>query len=193
MNSVTRFKQSQAFAEYQSNPRLQWMVVAIVGMLALSLVKYFIDDLSLQQADVKQQINLLARLQSTAKQPLDEQQLTATNENFQLAIKNIPSVSSSSTAEAKALTDIEKIIGKLIKRKQINLLGSEELKVGQHPFWTVRVDISGQLNESNFIEFLSYFDQSAKNRRIASLQYSPKTSDSINLVVDMLYKRDGNE
>ncbi|WP_416305722.1 hypothetical protein [Neptunicella sp. SCSIO 80796] len=193
MNAFSRIKSSQAYAEFESNIRLQWMLVAIIIILAASFAKYLADGLNAERNEVKQQINLLARLQNAATLPLDEVKLTETNQNLQIALKNIPTVSSSSTAEAKALTDIEKMVGSLIKRKRINLLGSEQLQIGQVPFWSVRVDIAGQLNTTDFIEFLSYFDQDAKSRRIASLQYSPKTSNSLNLVVDMLYQRDRNE
>ena len=92
-------------------------------------------------------------------------------------------------AEAQALAEVEQKLGKLLSRKRLNLLGSESL-VGAKPIlWQVRVEIAGQLAELDLIELLQHFDNQNKHARIASFQYSPKTSNSINLVVDLLYKR----
>ncbi len=191
MSAIDNIKRSQSFQEFSNNKRLQWMIVIIGFILTLSVSKTLIDATDETRLENKQQVNLLAKLQSTSNEPIDENTVRSIDNLLKDALTNIPTAPSSSVAEATALAQIEQKIGKLIKRKRMNLVGSDTILGGE--FWSVRIDINGQLAESKYIEFLQHFDANNKHIRIMSLRYSPKTSNSINLVVDMLFMKVNNE
>lgn len=192
MISMQKIYQSQLFIEYKQNKRLQWMVVAIVAILALSLFKQFSDNRQQQRTQTQDQLELLARLEQTAQSNIDANIVESINMAFSGWIDSLPKAVSSSVAEAQALTEIDQNLGKLFKRKRLNLLGSEQLDDSNHVFWQVRVEIAGQLSELDLIELLQYFDNTHKHARITSFVYSPKTSNSISLVVDLIYIRAEN-
>jgi hypothetical protein len=189
MSSINKIKQSQVFLEYQKNPRLQWMVLGIVLILALSAIKQFAVQLQSQLIQTQSQLDLLARLQKTSEYSVDPNTSKAISDSYSNLIEQFPTAPSSSVAEAQALAKIEQTLGKLLKNKRLNLLGSEQLSSDNQIYWQVRIEIMGQLNELNLIEALQYFDKTHKNVRITSFQYSPKTSNAINFVVDFLFKR----
>lgn len=187
VNVINQLKQSQIASEYTKNKRLQWMLTLIVVIVVLSFAKYTLDILTDYKAEAKTQLNLLTKLTNSANSPIDESLLTSITNHLQKQTEKITTVISSSTAEAQALEDIELNVGNLVTRKRLNLIGSEELTWGDQTFWSVRIEIAGQLEENKFVSLLKSFDSSNKNKRITSMQYSPKASNSINLVVDMLY------
>jgi hypothetical protein len=189
---MQKFYQSQMFIEYQQNKRLQWMLVLIVTILALSLLKQLSDNRQQQRLQAQSQIELLARLKQSAHNNIDANIVESIKTAYSSWIDLLPKAASSSVAEAQALTDIDKNLGKLLKRKRLNLLGSEQLTDNNQVIWQVRVEISGQLAELDLIELLQHFDNQHKHARITSFQYSPKTSNSISLVVDLIYKRAEN-
>jgi hypothetical protein len=192
MTLIKKLAKSQLIAEYKQNKRLQWMVLLILCILAISLLKQFSDELSLQSNQTQNQLDLLARLEQTAQHTIDENIIASINRGYSDWLEYLPSAASASVAEAQALTEIEQNIGTLLKRKRLNLLGSERLIGSKQDIWQVRVEIAGQLDELNLIELLTHFDNTDKHARIASFQYSPKTSNSINLVIDVIYKRANN-
>ena len=192
MSVLQKINRSQAFLEYQKNTRLQWMVMLIVAILALSGLKQFADQLQVQRNQTQNQLNLLARLQKTADNTLDSKTSETIIDSYTNWVSVLPDAPSSSVAEAQALAEIEQTIGKLISRKRLNLLGSETLNNNNQLYWQVRIEIAGQLPELDLIEALEYFDLDNKHARIASFQYSPKASNSISFVVDLLYKRADN-
>ena len=192
MSVLQKINRSQAFLEYQKNSRLQWMVMVIVAILALSGLKRFADQLQVQRNQTQNQLNLLARLQKTADNTLDSKTSETIIDSYTNWVSVLPEAPSSSVAEAQALAEIEQTIGKLISRKRLNLLGSETLNNNNQLYWQVRIEIAGQLPELDLIEALEYFDLDNKHARIASFQYSPKASNSISFVVDLLYKRADN-
>lgn len=192
MNVFEQFKQSKSFDELSKNIRLQWMLVGIIIISSLSVTKALYDNLLADKISLEQQMNMLSRLQTTASQPIDEKLIISTQESFETQLTQIPNATSSSTAEAKGLTEIEDLLEPLMKRKRVNLLGSENSKAGDVQFWSVRIDITGILSPKDFIVFLSHFDQSQKKRRITSMRYSPKTSNSLSIVIDLLYKSKPN-
>jgi hypothetical protein len=189
MNMLQKFYQSQLYIEYNKNRRLQWMSVGIVIILTLSLIKFYSDQQQQNRLQTQQQLALLAKYELTAQSETDPAISAAIDTANTAWLEVLPTAQSTSVAEAQALTEIEQKVGTLLSRKRLNLLGSEQLEGAKTILWQVRVEIAGQLPEVNLIELLQHFDNQNKHARIASFQYSPKTSNSINLVVDLLYKR----
>jgi hypothetical protein len=189
MSVLDSIKNSQLASEYNKNKRLQWMIVGIAVIFALSIVKHVVDDLSETKLEVQNQLQLVARLNQSSDENFDMQNFEKISEQTELKLQEFMGVASASIAEAQGLKDIDEKIGDLFKRKRLNLLGSDEFSMGGKTFWSVRIEISGQLIESDFIQMASFFDNSQLTTRIASMQYSPKTSNSMSLVIDLLYKR----
>jgi hypothetical protein len=190
---IDKLANSQLYTEYKSNKRLQWMLAFIVLIIVISLLKQFSDKINQQRSETLTQINLLARLTQSTNNSIDENVISKQEASYVKVINTLPKASSASTAEAQALTEIEKILGELITRKRLNLLGSEPLGQNLQAFWTVRIEVSGQLSEKKLIDLLKYFDSEVQHRRIASFQYSPKISNTINLVIDLMYMRATND
>lgn len=193
MKVIEKVLNSELIKEYQSNKRLQWMVVGIAAVLVVSLCKQISVSLGSQRDATKNQLRLLSKLISTANQEFNAKELLVLESNVESALSSIKTVASASTAEAQALQDIEQKIGKYISRKRLKLIGSDEVLAGNHVFWSVRIEIAGQLNEKDFIQVLHFFDTTKEDARISSMQYSPKTSNTITLVVDLMYKRGSND
>ncbi|MGS2719900.1 hypothetical protein [Paraglaciecola aestuariivivens] len=184
-----KLAQSQLVKEYQANKRLQWMVVGIGVILLLSFLKQISVVLSDKQAEIQTQLKHFAKLKSVANQTFDSNLMQSIQAQVDSTLDNFMSVASSSTAEAQGLQDIDNKIGKYVKRKRLNLIGSEQVLAGNQEMWSVRIEIAGQVSEQDFVKILSHFDASQTTTRIASMQYSPKTSDSFSLVTDLIYKR----
>jgi hypothetical protein len=190
---INTLTSSKLFKEYQGNKRLQWMIVIIVGILCLSVVKQLMDGLSPVRLETKAQLDLLARLNNVRHLPMDTALLTSSQQQLTNTKQTITTVSSLSTAEAQGLQDIEQRIGGLITRKRLNLIGSEEIKLGGRKFWSVRIEVAGQLAEDQFISLLRFFDANQHDTRLSSLQYSATRSKSISLVTDLLYASNDND
>lgn len=189
MSFLDTINNSQLLTEYNKNKRLQWMILGIAVIIVISVTKSVTDDLSEYKLDAKNQLELLARLNHSANKNVDMQAFEEIAEQAAQQMQGFAAVASASVAEAQGLKDIDEKIGSLFKRKRLNLLGSDELNFGGRTFWSVRIEISGQLAESDFIQVASFFDNTKLTTRIASMQYSPKTSNSISLVVDLIFKR----
>ncbi|WP_102798348.1 hypothetical protein [Bowmanella denitrificans] len=193
MTSTKNELSTKLAKELHNNPRLQWLLLAVAVIIALSLIKSMVDSLAEQRGQIQGQLNLLARLQHSASSETDPEQSQRLAARLSELHDRLPVAPSASVAEAKALAEVESSIGSMLGRKRLSLIGSEPLTVGQQTYWSVRVDIAGQLPGPDYIRLLSMFDNTSGYRRIASLQYSPKTSDSLSLVVDLLYRQAGNE
>lgn len=189
MNFLDTLKNSQLVTEYKKNKRLQWMILGIAVIIVVSAIKRIADDLSEYKEEAKSQLELLSRLNQSAKENFDMQTFEDIAKQAEQKMLEFSSVASASVAEAQGLEDVDEKIGGLLKRKRLNLIGSDELRFGGRTFWSVRIEISGQLVESDFIQIASFFDNTQLTTRIASMQYSPKTSNSISLVVDLIFKR----
>jgi len=189
MSMLQQFYQSQLYVEYNKNRRLQWMCVGICIILTLSLIKFYTDQQQENREQTQQQLALLAKYKLTALSKADPAISVAIDAANTRWLEALPAAQSASVAEAQALAEVEQKIGKLLSRKRLNLLGSEPLAGAKPILWQVRVEIAGQLSELDLIELLQHFDNQNKHARITSFQYSPKASNSINLVVDLLYKR----
>jgi hypothetical protein len=184
---------SQLYTEYQSNKRLQWMAVLIVTILTLSLVKQLSEILSEQRSQTSRQVNLLTRLTQTSTSVIDPEVVRKSDDAYANLLSSLPQASSPSTAEAQALVEVEQKIGLLLTRKRLNLLGSEAIGNNGQEIWSVRIEITGKLKEQDLIEVLGLFDAKVQHRRIASFQYSPTASNTINLVIDLMYMRANND
>ena len=193
MTIFSAFKRSSLYSEYQGNPRLQWMIVVVLAIILLSLSKSLLDPLDQTRSDALQQIQLLERLKTVEASDIDESKTDTLLKAYEDITSQIPSATSSSTAEARALSDIENTIGRLIKRKRLNLVGAQDVTFMQQRAWSIRIDVAGQIEANQLPDLLRQFDSSNLNRRIASLQYSPKASGNINMVVDVLFIGEGNE
>ena len=192
MNLKQKLYQNKFFIEYQNNKRLQWMLVLIVAILVLSLMKKFTDGMQQQRSETLSQITLLEKLSQTAQNNTPVTIIESISIAYKYWNNSIPTAISGSIAEAKALTEIEQKLGMMITRKRVNLIGSEQLSDSKQVFWQVRVEIAGQMAELDLIKLLQHFDNNAQHARIASFQYAPKVSNSLNLVVDLLYRRTEN-
>jgi hypothetical protein len=189
VNLIEKFSNHQLVIEFKNNTRLQWMVVVIMAIITLSLLKQISDALDTKRIGAKSQLNLQARLNSAAKQNFDSTILLSTQGEVDDILSSFSDIASSSTAEAQALQDIDDKIGVFLSRKRFNLIGSEEILAGNRLLWSVRIEVKGQLAEKDFIQVLSFFDSNQKDARITSMQYSPKISNTISLVADLMYKR----
>ena len=190
MNDLSRITHL-AVSEIQNSRRLQWMMLAVLLILFFSLNKFVANSVTDLRVDTQRLINLAEQLQKIAEQPFDESQLTESMEQLNNALQPLPEAGSSSTAEAHAIKQVEKIIGPLLLRKRLNLLESQELKAHTNVFWQVRIEITGQLKQSDLIELLAHFDPSQTHRRINALRYRPNASNTLSVVADFLYRRTG--
>ena len=179
--------------EFHSNSRLQWMVLAVLIILCISSISWLSSLLEDKRIDTQRLVNLLARLEQTAAQPFDEALLGESAQQLEQALDAIPTAGSASTAEAQALKQLELLLGDIITRKRLNLLGSDELKAHEHLFWQVRIEINGQLKNKDLIALLTNFDANQAQRRINSFRYRPSASNSLSLVADFIYVQDNNE
>ncbi|MBN7820433.1 hypothetical protein [Bowmanella yangjiangensis] len=179
--------------ELKRTPRLQWLLLLVVWILILSAGKALIDQIGNQKEDLNTQQRLLARLTESANSPFNEELLSNSQQHLAQLNKEIPTAVSGSVAEAKALADAEDLIGKKLIRKRLNLIGAETIEAEKQHYWSVRIDISGQLSDQDFVDVLSLFDASVGHRRIASFQYSPKASNTLNMVIDLLYRYQEHE
>ena len=189
MKLIEQFKQSASYQSLSENRRLQWMLVAIVAILCLSVAKSAVDSTSEPMGETRNQLALLAKLKASENQTIDPLQQSEIQQQLDEVLNLIPQATSISTAEAKTLADIESIIGQNLNNQRLNLLGTEEISAGNEIFWSVRVDVAGRVKEKELLSVLEHFDGDVSNGRLASFRFSPKTSDSINMVVDMLYRK----
>jgi hypothetical protein len=189
MKLIQSFYQSSFYGEFNKNIRLQWMLVAVAAIITLSSLKYFSDTLEIRRIQTQSQVELLSRLEHAAKGSINYKADNEISSAYLSWIEAQPMAISSSVAEAQALTEVEQKFGKLLQRKRLNLVGSEKLLGVKQDIWQVRIEIAGQMAELDLIELLQHFDSEHKYARIASFQYSPKTSNTINMVIDLIYKR----
>lgn len=188
MMSLDKFRDSEVLTSLRENVRLQWMLFAIIAILCLSLSKTALDSLDEPISEIRTQQALLLKLKLSESHTIDPDELKQNEAKLADLLAIIPTATSIATAEAKTLVDVDELVGKQLMNLRMNLLGTEEIKVGSSTFWTVRVDVAGQVKDKAILSVLEHFDKRQSNSRLASLQFSPKTANSITLVVDMLYK-----
>lgn len=193
MRLITQIKHSQSYQEFASNTRLQWLLLLVCAILALSLFKSLSDSTSEKSQEVITQLNLLTRLEQTAKKEVDQGVVQELSTRYNQWISLLPPASSVSTAEAQALTLIDNKVQPYLKRARLNLVGSEPLSLGETQLWQVRINVNGQLEEKRLLELIQHFDRGQKRVRLVSLQYSPKAKGTFSFVVDLIYRREAND
>ncbi|BFT31546.1 hypothetical protein D210916BOD24_27220 [Alteromonas sp. D210916BOD_24] len=182
-------KDSQLVRELNDNRRLQWLLLACLIILALSLSKKMIDIVSEDAFEVQRQANLLARLESAGDNVLTEDARQTLLAEYKAALTSIPVVSSSGVAEAQALSVNDMRIGHIVNKPRTNLIGVERLQRGDEVFFQVRIETAGRLDESQFIGLLSVFDENADSFRLVSFQFKPNASNAVSIVGDYLYRK----
>lgn len=190
---VKRFselKQTKSIQALRAQPRLQWLLLIIFVIILLSITKACLDNLTEYRSSMITETNLYERLKRVSRTEFSVEELTNAEEQSTKLRSLIPVASSQNAAQASALTEIERELGALAERERYSLLGSEAFQIGNRQFWSIRIEIVGQLKPSQTINFLEVFDPSVLHRRVSSMRYSPKAANSINLVVDLLYQLD---
>lgn len=182
-------KDSQLTRELKNNRRLQWLLLACLIILALSLSKKMIDFVSDKAFETQRQADLLARLESANNNLVSDDLRQTLLAEYKTALDSISVVSSSGVAEAQALSVNDSIISEFISKPRTNLVGVEQLQSGDEIFFQVRIETSGRLNETKFVELLSLFEENAESFRLVSFQYKPAASNSVSIVGDYLYRK----
>jgi|GEM_PF-2953204 len=187
---ISQIEQSESFSAVNNQPRLQWLLLIVLMIISASIVKYGVDSVLEYRASISNEINLFDRLTRVSQTEFSEQELTVAQLESSELSAAIPTASSQNAAQASALSEIENLLGNLADRERYNLLGSETINVGNKQFWSIRIEIVGQVKSQKMLGFLEPFDAKVIHRRITSMQYSPKAANSINLVVDLLYQQE---
>ena len=182
-----------SISEFRNNPRLRWMTLAALVLIFFSTISWFSDLITQMRTDTAQAVNFSSRLQKISDQEFDTAALNEVKKEVKQQMILFPVASSGSVAEAQALKELEEALGPLITKKRFNLLGSEQLNTDATFFWQVRLEVSGQLQSSDLIDLLSYFDSTQTHRRLNAFGYQLNRSNTINLVADLLYLRADDE
>ena len=193
MSVILKIKDSPSYQELLANIRLQWLILVVFAILLFSLADTLLSSNEELKNDVLQQLSYSAKLEQIENTPYNEQQAEQDNKRLRSYLTKISAASSQSTAEAKALEEIEKVLSNKVQRMRLNLIGSESIEVGDMKVWNIRVDVSGRVREKSVIDLLALFEKNTSKWRVASLQYSPKTSGSISLVLDALFQESSGE
>lgn len=186
--SISALRNHPAFQELNTNKRLQWLLLIIVGMLCASGLKALSDKNTEIVSEIQTQQRLLSRLEAAAKMELTEQQVDAKMQKTRALLNNIPSAPSVSVAEANALSQIE-TIGSDVQRGRSSLVGTETLMSTAHTLWQVRVEYQGQLNQHSFSTFLERVDGSEPTVRVVSFRYRPGERGTFAVVLDFMFKQ----
>ncbi|OJF69417.1 hypothetical protein BK026_11820 [Alteromonas sp. V450] len=184
---IDAFKQSAAWAEFSSNIRLQWMLVAIAAILLISGTKTLFDTLSENRSDAMRTHQMIEKMVAAASNPVSEEAMANAANKVERFYAQIPKVESASIAEAEAFSAASKIINTTIARPRSKLVGTETLRISNKTFWQVRIQIDGGLHELNLIPLLAFFDKKNLQIRLNSLDFQPDTRGNVTLVVDYLY------
>ncbi|MBO1254145.1 hypothetical protein J3L16_00440 [Alteromonas sp. 5E99-2] len=193
MSTLSKITSSSSFKELQANVRLQWLILAVFSILLLSLSDTLLSPLAEKKAEVQQQHSYLNRLSNLEETNIDEKNIDKINDSLSKQLKHYSTASSLSNAEARALESVERALRKSIQRIRLNLIGSEAINMGNQTFWNVRIDVSGKIKNQEVISFLNKIDYKKQDWRISSVQYSPKSTGSLSIVIDVLYMESKDE
>ena len=184
---LKKVRQHPSWQEFQQNKRLQWLLVVVVLIVLLSTFKSASDAVAALQRSVAAQQTVLARLQAASARPLSIEDVDEWVQKTNRLKASAPQVPSASIAEAQALAMLEALNKRLLRRGRATLIGTETLDWEQNRLWQVRLELSGQLDSSDWVSFLQTVDGSNAFVRLASLQYRPKASNAITVVIDYLF------
>lgn len=187
---VFQFKQTKLAQELNQQPRLQWLILFIFVILLVSVSKSGFDAVALYRENMENEINLYNRLNALKNAEFSSTELDEAAQQSEKLSDAIPIASSQNAAQASALSEIEQELRSLAERERYKLLGSEVITIGGKQFWSIRIEIVGQLKPNNTLALMQAFDPKVLHRRVSSFRYSPKANNSLSLVVDLLYKQD---
>lgn len=180
-------QQSKLYKEVEGNYRLQWLLVAILAILLLSLSKSVNDGVNNKEQQLFDDLALLAKLIAISEAPLDDNESERVSTLLEQELENLPKASSRSIAEATALAFSEKSIGKSVDHLRVDIIGAESVVLGEKRFWQTRIKIEGRLAPLKLMDFVNEFDGKNKGQRLVTLQYRPGASNVISAVFDLLY------
>ena len=179
--------QSKLSQEIKGNLRLQWLLVAVLCILVLSLSRFLLDSTAPKLDEATRQALLLSRLTNTINNPVSDDAYKELQKKLEATIQRFPVSASQSVAEAGALSSAEEDIATLFKDGRVDIVGSQVIPMGQRRFWEVRLKVEGRMDSLKLIQLLEYFDGDSPNRRLISMQYRPKAADVVTIVYDVLY------
>ena len=186
MNSAA-LKNSSAFTEFKTNKRLQWLLFAILCILLISLLKNMADSNAEAMSGLQTQQNLVSKLHKSSKQSISAEFIEQISKQASILISDAPNATSMSVAEALALSAAEKLNKDLFNRGRTKLIGTEEITIGQHTFYQVRIELAGNLKSAKLTDFLSNFDGSKAYQRVNTFRMRFARTNSTTAVVDYLY------
>lgn len=189
---VTSIKQNilknKAVVEIREQARIQWLLLIVLILILISISKIAYDSVLNAKRETNAVVSLHQRLLKVQATEFSEDLLSAETKKATALLAEIPDASSLSTAEASALAELETLLSNTLERSRFNLLGTDSILVGDQYLWSVRIEINGMLPEENLTPFFDVFSPQAKHRRVSSMQYSPKASNGLIVVADMLFK-----
>lgn len=188
--SNNNFLESPLANEIRQNKRLQWLLLIIAAILVLSVVKGFIDVNDDIESELDSKESLLIRLKSAAEQEISPEIFQSLNSREEAIRSSFPVAVSVSIAEAEALSAINAIANGLISDGRAKLIGSDTLTFGEQIFWQVRVEYQGELSQRELTALLGNLDGSKPEVRLVSFRYRIGRSNSVNLILDFLYRKD---
>ncbi|MFC4700069.1 hypothetical protein ACFO4O_07880 [Glaciecola siphonariae] len=182
-----QLKQSESMQSLHSNVRLQWMLLLILLLVFVYVAKLSYDSLDENKRALSQQAQLYSKLLATFEADIDAQTISQWEDLHNETLNALPKASAANIAEASALATVEASLAKLLVRSRLNLLGSEEKVISGHTFYKVRLEISGRLPTENFVQFLQILENNRHQVLVQTMNYSPRTSNTIALVVDVIF------
>ncbi len=184
------FSNSSIGKELNSQPRLQWLLIFILVLICVSLLKSIYDNNQEITKNVSSLASTHSRLSALENTEISNELINTARDISDELLSQIPSVTSSSIAEASILSQLESSLQSIVSRQRLSLLGTDNIYLGDRNAWSIRIKIDGQLSEDNLVNFLQIVSPTSIHLRLASLTYAPKRSDSMSAVLDVLYLED---
>jgi hypothetical protein len=161
-------------------------------ILAISLCERLIVAVNSQSNELSRSYELMEKLENVKAHPLSEKTISEIDTAFDSILKQMQTVNSVSVAEADALKQMESLVADVFKSLRMNLIGNDSLTLASYEVITIRVQASGQLEAANLVTLLEKIENSA-NQRLYTFQYSPRTSDRVEIVIDFQFLESNND
>ena len=142
--------------------------------------------------DIARLESLHARLSRIFENPVDKTEIEAISLRYNASIESMSKATTLSVAEAQALQKLETLMAELIQRPRLELIGNETQQIGLNSVVTIRLQVSGRLLPENVVDFLAVLSASS-TQKLVSMQYSPRSSNRINAVVDFVFIENNND
>ncbi|GBL04178.1 hypothetical protein [Glaciecola sp. KUL10] len=189
---VNSFKNSDLYLQVKNQTRLQWLLLVVMLILAISLCERLIVAVNSQSNELSRSYELMEKLENVKAHPLSEKTISEIDTAFDSILKQMQTVNSVSVAEADALKQMESLVADVFKSLRMNLIGNDSLTLASYEVITIRVQASGQLEAANLVTLLEKIENSA-NQRLYTFQYSPRTSDRVEIVIDFQFLESNND